>query len=421
MAQTNVQIMNKMRSIGIDRNPTYQTQFPLVTDANKNEIYSDILQNDDLANKFIKSLFNMVILGRINSSFFKDKFSHARRGWQRFGMTREDIFINAAKAVNFDSLAPEKTLARYYADVRTNFYSRNRSGYGYPVSINEDELRTAFMDDYGLRDLSVRLSNSLKSGDLRDEQKIFLDLLADRDGTKIFPVHVDAITATNASDVVQQIREYTYKLDSTFGNKFNYAMVENSTPIENQLLYISAEAESKLGVYSLAEAFNLSYAEYMQKRIVVEEFKTSTGATDANTIAILTSPEYLFQYDTVNKINTNINGMHNYWNYFYRHEGLYAANTFENAIRFTTATVPAVTLTVTGADTVAPGASSVYTVTSTGYDAHLWSISGNFSDNTFIDSEGKLTVGTDEVAEKIVITATPAVGTAGTLEVTIGS
>lgn len=410
MAVSNKTVMNKVAAYNS------RVGYTEVTDANINQVINKILADPEgYANEFIKTMLNVFIPGIIKSSKFVDQYAVARRGMlnEGYGGGLYDVFVNAATPINFKELEPEKALARYYSDIEANYYVINRDTNGFAHTISFVELKKAFYNETGLNDLLAAKSAALRAGDLKEETVIFRNLLSDTDSNGAFPVNVPAVTKANADEIVAIIRENAYNLVNTTENTYNFAMVDNATPFEDQILYISNKAEATLGVYSLAHAFNMSEVDYLQRRVLVNRF------ADENTIAILTSKDYLFQYDTTYQITTQYNAMKNWWSYFLHHYGIYASSSFENAIRFTTAEVTAPTLTVTGAGELAKGSQSQYTVTSTGYNAHKWSITGANDPDTYITSNGLLHVSTAETSTAIYVTATPPVGTAGTVSVTI--
>lgn len=412
MAVSNKTIMNKVAAV----NP--KVGYTEVTDANINSVISKILADPDgYGNEFVKTLLNVFVPGVINSSKFVDQYKHARRGMLNggYGGGTYDIFVNAMPPIDFKDLEPEKALARYYTDVEANYYVINRDRAGFAYTISMIELQKAFYNEYGLNDLIAAHAAAARAGDLKEETRIFKNLLTDSNTNAAYPVTVPAVTKANAENVLAIIRENSYNLVNTTENQYNFAMVDNATPLENQILYISNKTEATLGVYALAHAFNMQEQDYLQRRVLVN------GFADPNTVAILASDRYLFQYDTTYQILTQFNALKGWWSYFLHHYGIYATSSFENAIRFTTAEVTAPTLTVAGEASVAKGGQASYTVTSTGYIAHKWSIRGAKDPDTYITSHGLLHVSPAETATSITVTATPPnpEGTAGTFEVTI--
>lgn len=78
-------------------------------------------------------------------------------------------------------------------------------------------------------------------------------------------------------------------------------------------------------------------------------------------------------------------------------------------IKNATLSLPAMSISVSGMDNIAKGASTKYTATVKQGLANAgvaWSVAGQTSSNTKIDTNGKLTVGNDETASQVIITAT---------------
>lgn len=415
MAITNKDFLNAVRSV----NPVVANAVPEVTESNIGDIYTLILNNTELQNSFINTFVNVIAVQKAATSDYKHPFYQFKRGFLPMGATYEEMYVDIAKEIDYSILEPESVLGRYISDIGATYHTINRDKSGFAGTVNYVDLRRAFKYEEGLSDLANLIIKSLYQGDEKAEYEIFKGLLTSKNIKRSgLPIQTANPTTNeeNAKSFVKQLRTMSNML-TFLRNDFNYAMVNNNTPVERQVLFIRADVEAAIGVDVLAYVFQLGEADYRMKRILIDDFG------DENIYAVLTDDRFFIQYDTTYMTNTQYNAMKNWWNYFLHHYGIYSTSLFSNAIVFRE-DVDAVTLTVTAeTETAKRGQQIQFSCSSTGYNAHKWSVSGNTSLKTYINMNGLLTIASDETASELTVTATPPEyaneGTAGTVTITI--
>lgn len=415
MAITNKDFLNAVRSV----NPVVANAVPEVTESNIDDIYTLILNNTELQNSFINTFVNVIAVQKAMTSDYKHPFYQFKRGFLPMGATYEEMYVDIAKEIDYSILEPESVLGRYISDIGATYHTINRDKSGFAGTVNYVDLRRAFKYEEGLSDLANMIIKSLYQGDEKAEYEIFKGLLTSKNIKRSgLPIQTANPTTNeeNAKSFVKQLRTMSNML-TFLRNDFNYAMVNNNTPVERQVLFIRADVEAAIGVDVLAYVFQLGEADYRMKRILIDDFG------DENIYAVLTDDRFFIQYDTTYMTNTQYNAMKNWWNYFLHHYGIYSTSLFSNAIVFRE-DVDAVTLTVTAeTETAKRGQQIQFSCSSTGYNAHKWSVSGNTSLKTYINMNGLLTIASDETASELTVTATPPEyaneGTAGTVTITI--
>lgn len=412
---TNTEFINQVRQA----NPAIANFVPEVNESNIDDIYKLILNNTDLQNPFITTLVNVIAIQKAMTSDYVHPFHQFKRGFLPLGATYEEMYTDVAKEIDFSILEPESALGRYYSDIGATYHCVNRDKSGFAGTVNYVDLRRAFKSETGLAELANMIVKSLYQGDEKKEYELFKSLLTSttikKSGLPIATAN-PITNADNARAFVKSLRTMSNML-TFLRDDFNYAMVNNSTSVDRQVLFIRADVEATVGVDVLAYVFQLSEADYRMRRILIDDFG------DDKIYAILTDDNYFIQYDTTYMTNTQYNAMKNWWTYFLHHYGIYSTSLFSNAVVFREDVAP-VTLTVTAEKTTAKRGDSIQcSCTSTGYNAHKWSVSGNTSSKTNINMNGLLVIGSDETSKSITVTATPPAygneGTAGTKTITI--
>lgn len=186
-----------------------------------------------------------------------------------YGDTIEEIFVEIAKAKHYDVLPNENNLGDVFEvtkpKVLSRFHKINRQDF-YPVTINQDLLRRAFLSEQNLDDFISKIFDSLYSGDEYDEFLLMKNLIGDaRSKNKFYDVQVPDVTdEKTAKEFAVITRQYANNL--RFMNKlYNNAGVTNYSDISDQVILINSKYEAQMSVDVLAYAFN------MEKQISYQE------------------------------------------------------------------------------------------------------------------------------------------------------
>ena len=398
-----VQILNCIRD---SASATYQERIPVATQNNIRDIGNAMMQFQSTQNEFLNALVNRIARVIITSKSYTNPLAMFKKGIMEYGEQVEEIFVNIAKAHPFDpDVAEENVFKREIPDVDAVFHRMNYQNF-YKVTISNEQLRQAFLSAEGVTDLIARIVDTLYSGSEFDEFLIMKQLIADaaRAG-KMFPINIPAPSAATAKQIVTTIKGISNKLEF-MSNQFNYMGVLNFTKKENQILLIDAEFDATIDVEVLASAFNMSKAEFMGQRVLVDNFGDLTGV-----VAALVDRDWFMVFDNLMSFTENYNGEGLYWNYFYHVWKTFSSSPFSNAILFTTGAVGVTSVSVSPkAAQATPGQNVQLTasVVTTGYAPQdvKWSVSGNASAGTTVDCNGLVHIAADESADSITVTAT---------------
>lgn len=339
-----------------------------------------------LANEFISALMNRIAEVRIRSAEFNNAYAMLKKGYLEFGETVENVFVQITKAREFST---EKAAAREFAKtppkVKAEFYAMNYR-VQYPVTITDEELRTAFMSASGVEDMIARIVSAITTAAEYDEFLLFKYLIIKAvNKGQMYPVGI----STDIKDAAVNFRAASNGL--TFMNtKYNVEGVHTTTPKADQCIFMDATFNAKYDVNVLASAFNMDKADFMGRLFLIDDFTTFDNdrfseiragsdqietvtstelAMMANVKAILLDREWFQVYDNLSRFTEKYVASGLYWNYFYNVWKTVASSGFSNAIVFVDATDAATamaepsTLTATVHSIDRDASNTVYTLT----------------------------------------------------------
>ena len=176
---TSVDIMNTIRA---NASPEYQAQIPIAS-PNTDSIRSIgqiIMDYQPFKNEFLNALINRIARVLITSKMYDNPWASFKKGLLEYGETVEEIFVNLAHPKDYDpEVAETQIFKREIPDVMAAFHAMNYKKF-YKVTIQNDDLRTAFLSWNGITDLITRIIDSLYTGANYDEFITMKYLVADR-------------------------------------------------------------------------------------------------------------------------------------------------------------------------------------------------------------------------------------------------
>ena len=148
----------------------YQSAVPIVEQATDIPKVGEIIYGTPaFSNQFLNALINRIAIVRLQSATFNNPYSRMKKGYLEYGETVEDIFVGIAKAVEFDpDKASAREFKRTYPDVKSAFHAMNWRVM-YPVTIQDDDLRQAFLSIDGVTDLIAKIIEQVYTGAEYDE------------------------------------------------------------------------------------------------------------------------------------------------------------------------------------------------------------------------------------------------------------
>ena len=362
-----IDILNTIRQ---NASYEYQSLVPEVTDAHMIPQVGEILYGyPALANQFLNSLVNRIALVVVRSATFNNPYARLKKGYLEFGQTIEEVFVEIAKAREFSAeKAAARELRRTLPDVRSAFHTMNWR-VQYPVTIQDEDLRMAFLSVDGVRDLIAKIVDSVYNAAEYDEFLLFKYLLIKGIAHgMMYPVSIG--DGTDLKEAAVQFRGTSN--DLTFlKTKYNKNGVHTKTDKGNQIIFMDSYFNAQYDVDVLASAFNMDKATFMGSLYLIDDWTTFDNerfsvirdnsdmieevtaeelALLANVKAVIVDEEWFQVYDNQNKFTEVYVSSGEYWNYNYNVWKTVSSSPFSNAIVFATSaatiTTPA-TLTFT--------------------------------------------------------------------------
>lgn len=389
----------------------YQQNVPEVATVNDIPKVGEIIYGTPaFANQFINALVNRIAIVRVQSATFNNPYSILKKGYIEYGETVEDIFVSIAKAVDFNvEKAPKREFQRTIPDVRSAFHVMNWRVM-YPVTIQDEDLRQAFLSVDGVQNLIAKIVDSVYTAAEYDEFLLFKYLLIKAiSHGKMKPTSIGA--GTDLSEAAVQFRG-TSNLLPFMSSDFNESGVKTNTPKDRQVIFMDAMFNAQFDVNVLASAFNMDKADFMGRLYLIdnwtdfdnerfdiirtnsdgiEEVTTEELALLANVKAVILDENWFQVYDNNNKFTEKYVASGLYWNYFYHTWKTVSNSPFANAVVFVTSasdiTLPAsITVHVDAKDESDTG--TVFTISAYSESAGLNPQSVNFVQTEALTTAG---------------------------------
>lgn len=428
LTNSSVDILNVIRN---NASQNYKDYVPVATaDAESiREIGAVIMDYPNLQNEFLSALVNRIGRVLITSKMYDNPWSMFKKGMLEFGETIEEIFVNIAKPYQFDPQVAESTVfKREIPDVRSAFHIMNYQKY-YKATIQNDQLRQAFLSWQGITDLIAKIVDAMYTGANYDEFQTMKYMLAKRIlNGQLYPVTIPTVQTDNMKSIVSTIKSVSNKFEF-MSSKYNLAGVQTHTKKAEQYLLVNSKFDAEMDVEVLASAFNMDKAEFAGHRVLVDSFGdldterlnllfaddptyTEIGESDLQALdsipAIIVDKDYFMIFDNFYNFTEQYNGEGLYWNYWYHVWKTFSISPFANNALFIPGTPTVTSVTVSPATAnVSAGQkvqlSAVVQTTDFAPQAVTWSVTRG--ENVTVNQSGVVTIGADASGE-IVITAT---------------
>lgn len=347
---TTIDILNTIRA---NASYEYQSLVPTITSEHDIPKVGEILYGyPAMANQFLSALINRIALVKVNSATFNNAYAELKKGMLEYGETVEEVFVGIAKAREFSvEKAAAREFQRTMPDVRSAFHIMNWR-VQYPVTIQNDDLKMAFLSINGVQDLIARIVDQVYTAAEYDEFLLFKYLIikAVAHG-QMKPVNFDSGDIKNAAVAFRG----TSNLLTFMKKEFNASGVTTATPKADQYIFMDANFNAQFDVNVLASAFNMEKADFMGRLKLIDDFTTFDNdrfdtirgnsdmiesvtaeelAAMANVKAVLVDKEWFQVYDNLNKFTEVYVSSGLYWNYNYHVWKTVSSSPFSNAVAF---------------------------------------------------------------------------------------
>lgn len=359
MAVNNTTIMARAWLEGTN---DFQQRIPRPTQSNMAQVAEELFSplNGNCYNYFQDFLVNRIAYTIAHGRVFNNPLKVFKQNKIDYGSSIQNVAYKWLKAHAYED--DIETLLKMNRPEGVAWYvSQNRRD-RYDVTITHDELRTAFLDEYGLNNLAAKIVQLPSNSDEYDEFNIMKNLLAVYETNYGFTKHKltaaptdeatgkEFLTAVMADSGMMQFPSTNY-------NAINVEAIPTFVNMDELILIVTPQTNASIKVNTYAGLFNLSEAE-VNARIVQVDYLPIPNA-----VAILTTREIFDVHDTLYEMKTFYNPQTLGTNYFLHHWGIYGLNPYVPAVLYTTNTAtvdPTITenvtgLNITGAATAAAG------------------------------------------------------------------
>lgn len=382
---TNINMLNAVRqTMSVD----YRDRVPVATRNNIADIAKTLTDpyNPMTRNELVPALVNLIASQSISTEAFRNPLRVLNSNAMPFGNGEQEVYVNFAQGYAHDAnISIEDATAIYDSYIMALYHVINFNN-DYPVTIWFEDMRGAFLDDYGLRSLVQAKVESVVSACNWDEFTTAKQLIASaKRAGHIYPVQVDAVTnQASANALAKQIQSYIDKIQ--FPNPlYNFAGATSAAKEDTILLFVDPDTKAAMNVDSYASAYNIDRMLPKAQQVLIDNFNDTDGI-----VAVLVDKRFFKireQYRMMVQDNVN-RGLR--WNSTYTVKEMFSYSLFYPIIVFTTEKVLAPSITANDVGRVTTGTDVDFggyiTITSSGVadQAIDVKVNGNSSADTFV-------------------------------------
>ena len=428
LTNSSVDVLNVIRN---NATQNYRDYVPKATpDAESiREIGTVIMDYPSLQNEFLSALVNRIGRVIITSKMYENPLKNFKKGMLEYGETVEEIFVNLAEPFQYNPEESQSTVFKMEKpDVKSAFHVLNFQKY-YKSTVKQPELRLAFLSWNGVTDLITKIIDSMYSGASYDEFQVMKYMIAKNISRgQMYPVTVPTVDTENMKQIVSTIKGVSNAFEF-MNSKYNLAGVRTFSKKDSQYILVNSKFDATMDVEVLATAFNMSKAEFMGNRVLVDGFgeldnerlatlfKDDSSYSEIseeelkainNIPAVMVDRDWFMIFDNMVNFTEQYNGEGLYWNYWYHTWKTFSVSPFAQNVMFIPGT-PTVTSVTLSPETLTIGKGQVAyfsaTVDTENFAQQVvnWTVN---SEKSFINSSGKLVVGEDETKTTLTVTAT---------------
>lgn len=401
---TNVNILNAMRA-----EYELENRIPEATLDNLQQIFTSMMSYSQGRNTVIPSLLERIGLQTVDTSAWRNPLAMYKKDPMRYGMTHEETFVNMCKGKLYDPRESYEYAFQQYQSYIMSVFHKVNLNMQYPVTITYDNLRSAFLQEYGIRDMMSAKMESAVTGANWDEYNAMKSMIDTGYDAQILPaVTVPAVTdEASAKKLLTEIKAAVNEF--RFPNPANNIAGATSASTPYNLIWLTTpRVDAQISVEALAYAFNMDKAQVDVRTVIVDKFDNEAIQ------GVLMDVRFFNVRDQFREMSDQRLANILSWNYFYTVVEMVSASPFYPMRVFTTDTVATSSLSIT-ASNANYTAGEVVTIpaTVTGgtgtYHQELlsYSVEGQTSKDTYIlPGTNQLFTGADETGASLKVTIT---------------
>ena len=275
------------------------------------------------ANKFLTGLINKITKQQVSVMHFTNPFTVFDKDPLQFGDTIENIRIDVAKGVPYDSTSDDP-FERAKPSATAKYCTENFK-YQWQTTIEDKELKKACLTSNGFMQISDGLKEGLRTGrelDEYDAQVAFLN------NASLYADGIETLTVSDKTET-ERGKAITKKLASVINDMLlpssdnNAAKVREVSAFSDLYVIIKQEIVDDINFDYLAGVYNLDKVEVAKHFVKVRSFQTikndtsDTPSVTGEDIAFAVLDKRGFDNHVLVDIDTNIyNPRKHYTNFF---------------------------------------------------------------------------------------------------------
>lgn len=390
-----------------------------------------VMSNVGWQNAFLSELLNRIGLVIISSKSYQNPWSNLKRGRLEYGEVIEDIFINICEPFSYNpEVAETQVEKRVKPDVEAMLYRINSQIF-YKQTIEQATLRQAFTSSTGVVNLITGIIDAMYTAMEYDERLAMKYILVQRilNGTMYKQIIPSNATSEQLITAVKTVSN----LLMTPSRKYNSAGVLNYALKNDQYVFVTSAFDAQSGVEVLAKAFNVDYAQFSGRYIVLDDFSFTQDELARLDIIFADEPNYIrpntqqlaklkevplvtvdkdffMVYDVEQYFDMRRNQQGLYENNFLHVWKVYASGYFANAVMYVETEPTVTSVAVAPSQATMPKGSSLTmkaTVTASDFADKTvhWEVTGDGTDVTINEKTGVLTIGNNATAQAYTVKA----------------
>ena len=260
----------------------FKAHTPLVENADDAKAYGlYVCGSGDARNSFMNSLINRIAQVICLVRSYQNSLKEFKRGMLGPGEMVENVWVGLVLPEGWtqDPASPGDVYKTNNPENQATFHPVN-SKLVYEITTNDAELSLAFTSESGVYDLVSRIVQRLTDSAEWDEYILMKYVLAKAALENANAVkEVPALSAANGDAIITVMKGVSN--DMRFMNtNYNIAGVATHSPIDEQVFFLTAQSSAVLDVNSLAQAYNLSYKQFLGQQVMINSFTFTDAEED---------------------------------------------------------------------------------------------------------------------------------------------
>lgn len=345
MGNVNPTNANILQAVVQELNFEVQNHLPENVKNNIQKVYDTMLTNAPVRNAVVPSLINRIGLQTVDSISWRNPLARYKKDPMRFGETHEETYINMCKGYVYDEKASyELAFRQYQSYIMTMFHNVNLK-IQYPVTVTFDNLRTAFLSEYGIRDMIQAKMESAITGANWDEYLAMRQLINAGYEKQVLPCKT--VSAVTNEETAKQLLVAVKEAVGDFGFPLptnNTAGATSHSKPTNLIWITTPKINAQVSVDALAYAFHLDRAQVEVQTVIVDKFDSPAIQ------GVLCDVRFFNVRDQYREMTDQRLANVLSWNYFYTMVEMISASPFYPIRVFTTDKVvenPTISVTAT--------------------------------------------------------------------------